>query len=130
MELTRSKDSSAKKCIKSRSINENRTVFVLYALERIVLQPCEAKVINMQIRVKLPHTINAKIWLLSSIQRENISIESNTLIRDSNTNDFVKMELLNRNFNAKVTIQRNQELAFMTLLYEGKEELNTTYKII
>ena len=70
------------------------------------------------------------MWLLPSMQRENISIESNTLIRDSNTNDFVKMELLNRNFNAKVSIGKNQELAFMTLLNERKEEFNITYKII
>ena len=60
MELTRSIEFSTKKHIKKATwINENRTVFVLYSTERIVLQPCEAKVINMQTKVKLPHTINA-----------------------------------------------------------------------
>ena len=52
------------------------------------------------------------------------SIDSNTLIRDSNTNDLVEMELLNRNFNAKVTIAKNQDLAFVTLINKGKEEFN------
>ena len=33
-------------------------------------------------------------------------MKSNTLVRYSNTDDFVKMELLKRNFNAKFTIQR------------------------
>ena len=40
----------------------------------------------------LNYAINAKIWLLPSLIKEIISIESNTLINDSNTNDFIKME--------------------------------------
>ena len=111
MELARLIDFSAKKYVKKpKPINENRTVFVLYAPERIVLRSCEAKVINMQTKIKLPHAINAKIWLLLSLIKEHISIESNTLLKDSNTNDFIKMELLNRNFNADTTIKKIKNL--------------------
>ena len=63
MELTRSIDFSAKKHIKKpTSINENKTIFVLYASEKTVLRPGEAKVIKAQIKLKLQHTINAKNW--------------------------------------------------------------------
>ena len=76
MELARLIDFSAKKYVKKpKPINKNRTVFVLYAPERIVLRSCEAKVINMQTKIKLPHAINAKIWLLLSLIKEHISIE-------------------------------------------------------
>ena len=44
------------------------------------------------------------------------SIERNTLIKDSNSNDFIKIELLNRNFTANAAIRKNRELAFITLL--------------
>ena len=125
MELTRLIDFSVKKHVKNpKAVNKNRTVFVLYAPERIVLRSCEAKVINRQTKLKLAHAINAKIWLLPSLRKENISIESNTLIKDSNTNDFIKMELLNRNFNADATIKKGLELAFITLLIEGKVKLS------
>lgn len=98
--------------------------------KRTVLRFCESKVIDMPIKLKLPHAKNAKTWLLSSLLKDNIDIESNTLIKDSNSNDFIKIEALNRNFNADATIRKNQELAFITLLNEGKEKYNVSYKII
>ena len=104
-----------------------KPVFVLYVQERIVLRSCWAKVINMQTNLKLPHIINAKIWLLPSLIKENITNESNMLVKDSNTNDFIKMELHNRNFNADVSIRKGQELAFIILLNAGKEKLKKTH---
>ena len=105
-------------------------VFVLYVQERIVLRSCRAKVINMQTNLKLPHTINTKIQLLPSLIKENITNESNMLVKDSNTNDFIKMELHDRIFNADVSIKKGQELAFITLLNAGKEKLSALYETI
>ena len=42
------------------------------------------------------------------------------LIKDSNPNDFIKMELLNRKFNAEATIKKGLEIVFITLLNKGK----------
>ena len=73
MQLTRLIDFSAKNHIKiSRSINKNRTVFVLHVPERIMLRPCEAKVINTHTKTKLSHIINAEIWLPAAYMEEKI----------------------------------------------------------
>ena len=84
----------------------------------------------MQTNLKLPHTINTKIQLLPSLIKENITNESNMLVKDSNTNDFIKMELHDRIFNADVRIKNGQELAFITLLNAGKEKLSALYETI
>ena len=84
----------------------------------------------MQTNLKLPHTINTKIQLLPSLIKENITNESNMLVKDSNTNDFIKMELHDRIFNADVSIKNGQELAFITLLNAGKEKLSALYETI
>ena len=52
------------------------------------------------------------------------------LVKDSNTNDFIKMELHDRIFNADVSIKKGQELAFITLLNAGKEKLSALYETI
>lgn len=92
MQLTRLIDFSAKNHIKiSRSINKNRTVFVLHVPERIMLRPCEAKVINTHTKTKLSHIITAEIWLLLPIWKKKLSIESDRMIKDSNANDFIKI---------------------------------------
>ena len=130
IERTRSINFSAKKHVKkTKTVNKNRTVFVLYAPERIMLRSREAKVINMQTKPKLPHAKNSKIWLLPFLIKENISLESCTLINDSNTNDFFKMGLFNRNVVIKtlhqmqtLPLKNSQELTFITLLNEGKEK--------
>ena len=84
----------------------------------------------MQTNLKLPHTINTKIQLLPSLIKENITNESNMLVKDSNTKDFIKMELHDRIFNADVSIKNGQELAFITLLNAGKEKLSALYETI
>ena len=84
----------------------------------------------MQTNLKLPHTINTKIQLLPSLIKENITNESNMLVKDSNANDFIKMELHDRIFNADVSIKKGQELAFITLLNAGKEKLSALYETI
>ena len=48
-------------------INDNGTVFVLFPSEQIKLEPCDlllSIIVNMQIKVQLPHQIRGTVSLL------------------------------------------------------------------
>ena len=44
--------------------NKNSTIFVAYAPKEVRLYPCESTVVNMQLRIKLPHQIKDLILLI------------------------------------------------------------------
>ena len=48
--------------------NENSTIFVAYAPKEVRLYPCESTVVNMQLKMKLPHQIKGLILLLPRYQ--------------------------------------------------------------
>ena len=92
-------------------INDNVTVFVLFPSEQIKLEPCDlllSIIVNMQIKVQLPHQIRGTVSLLPLLSKQSLSIEKQILIRDTYSN--MKTELLNNNFSKNIIIKKIQKL--------------------
>ena len=108
-------------------IHDDGIAFVLHTSEQIKLELSKSIIANMQIKNELPHQIRETISLLPSLSRQSLSIENQTLIRD--TYSDIKIELLNKNLRQSVTIKKNTEIAFIIMLNEGNEKFSVKYKI-
>lgn len=103
-ERKRPLDFSVKKHTKkTKMINNNGIVLVLFTPEQIKLEPCESIIVDMQIKFKLSHQIRETISLLLSLSKQSFSIENQILIRDTYSN--MKIELLHNNF-SKISLLR------------------------
>ena len=121
-------------------------VFILYAPERIRLQPSEIKVVHMKLKLKISRNIigtcillqtfsNHRLKLLNSntiAQSENNKILQNHLDRDEDGDNlppwFLSFELYNKNLNKIFQIRKKQEIGYFIILNNARKEIRHSFK--
>ena len=121
-------------------------VFILYAPERIRLQPGEVKDVNMKLKLKISRNIigtcillqtfsNHGLKLLNSntiAQSENNRILQNHLDRDEDDDNlppwFLSFELHNKNLNKIFQIRKKQEIGYFIILNDAGKEIRHSFK--
>ena len=93
------------------SIDEN--FYVAYSPERVKIKPCETKLLHLKTRINLPVEIEASIGLLLTYVARNLTTENFKRFTNNAKDEFITLDLLNRNFYNTVTIRKNQEFTFI-----------------
>ena len=91
------------------------------------LRPCKSIMLNLQLKIKLPGGVQGIIGLLPSLILQSLTIENSKRITSQNQDEIIKLDLLNRNFNETIKIEKNQEIAGLILLNNSDQSFATSY---
>ena len=121
-------------------------VFILYAPERIRLQPGEIKEVKMKLKLKFSKNIvgtcvllqtfsNHGLQLLNSnsiAQSENNKIMQNYLTQNLDDRNlppwFLSFELFNKNLNKIFQIRKGQEIGYFMIVNDAGKEIRHSFK--
>ena len=118
-------------------------VFILYAPEKIRLQPGEIKEVNMKLKLKFSKNIigtcvllqtfsNYGLQLLNSL---NIAQDENKILQNYlNKKDddfppwFLSFQLFNKSLNKIFQIRRKQEIGYFMIINDAGKEIHHSFK--
>ena len=119
-------------------------VFILYAPERIRLQPGEVKEINIKIKLKISRNIIGTCILLQTFSNHGLKLlNSNTIAQSENNRIlqnhlnvddhnlppwFLSFKLLNKNLNKIFQIRKGQEIGYFTVVNDAGKEIRHSFK--
>ena len=121
-------------------------VFILYAPERIRLQPGEVKEVNMKLKLKISRNIIGTCILLQTFSNHGLKLlNSNTIAQSENNrilqnhlsgegdNDdlppwFLSFELHNKSLNKIFQIRKKQEIGYFIILNDAGKEIRHSFK--
>ena len=121
-------------------------VFILYAPERIRLQPGEVKEVNMKLKLKISRNIIGTCILLQTFSNHGLKLlNSNTIAQSENNrilqnhlsgegdNDdlppwFSSFELHNKSLNKIFQIRKKQEIGYFIILNDAGKEICHSFK--
>ena len=86
-------------------LSTNGRLYKIYSPQNIELEPFESKVLDLQLRTKLPNGVQGIISLLP-IFEQSLTFENRKRITSQTWNEPIKLELLNENFYCKATIEK------------------------
>ena len=108
--------------VRKQKVNEEETFFILYSQETLKIRRCEGSLLNLMIKINLPPGIEAEIGLLLTFITKILPLENFKCLSNKAKQEFITLDLLNRNFCNTVTIGKNQELAYMILINDNEED--------
>ena len=118
-------------------------VFILYAPEKIRLQPGEMMSVNMKVKIKFSKTIIGTCMLLQTFFHYGLKLmNSNTIAQEINAyiqnhvnvneNDcppwILTFELFNKSLNNIFQIRKKQEISYFMILNDGGKEIRFAYR--
>ena len=121
-------------------------VFILYAPERIRLQPGEVKEVNMKLKFKISRNTIGTCILLQTFsnhglkllnadtiaQSENNKILQNHLNQDEDEDNlppwFLSFKLYNKSLNKIFQIRKKQEIGYFVILNDAGKEIRHSFK--
>ena len=114
-------------------------VFVLYAPERIRLQPGEVKNINMKLKIRLQKNIVGCCKLIQTfsengiklLNSQHISSDTNFACIQNHIGDNLppwnlSLEVFNRNMNNIFQLRKNQVMGLFVIINDRGEEISHT----
>ena len=85
--------------------------------------------LNLRLKVNLPHKIESMIGLLPSFVSRKLWRNS-YWISNKRKDEIIQLDILNRHFCKTINIRKNQELAYIFLINQKScDKLVTTYNI-
>ena len=118
-------------------------VFILYAPEKIRLQPGEMMSVNMKVKIKFSKNVIGTCILLQTFSDYGLKLmNSNTIIQEINLNiqnhlnvnenDLppwnLTFKLFNKSFNNVFQLRKKQEIGYFMILNDGGKEIRFAYK--
>ena len=117
-------------------------VFILYAPEKIRLQPGEMMSVNMKVKIKFSKNIIGTCILLQTFSDYGLKLmNSNTIAQEINANIqnhlnvnendlppwILTFELFNKSLNNIFQIKKKQEIGYFMILNDGGKEIRHAY---
>ena len=107
------------------------TNFTLFIHLQNLNRPCESIMLDLRFKIKLPDNVQGIISLLPSLTLQGLTIENHRHLTTETQDDFIKVDILNMNFNNTASIKKNQEIGRLTLLPQDNDEsIVTSYKTL
>ena len=118
-------------------------VFILYAPEKIRLQPGEMMSVNMKVKIKFSKNIIGICMLLRTFSDYGLKLlNSNTIAEEINANIqnhlnvnendlppwILTFELFNKSLNNIFQIRNKQEIGYFMILNDGGKEIPFAYR--
>ena len=108
---------------KQPKLSTDENFHVVYLPETVKMKPCESNLLqHLKTKINVPVGIEASIVLLPTYVARNLTIENFKRFTDNTKDEFITLDLLNRNFYNTVTIRKNQEFAFIILTGDREED--------
>ena len=130
------------KCKRPKKLEND--VFVIYSPEKIMLNPSEIKLINMQVKIFLPKHITGSCRLLFSLSNQKLKLlNSSSISQENNPNIEIEeiygkekylppwnlyFELLNGSFTETITIKNKQDIGYFYITDRVRRGLTFKYK--
>ena len=109
-------------------LSTGETFYAVYSPETFKIKPCESKLLHLKTKINLPVGIEASIRLLPTYAAKNLTIENFKWFTNNTKDEFITLDLLNRNFYNTVTIRKNQEFVFIILIGDrGEDKIVASY---
>ena len=108
----------------------NGRFYRTYLPEKVILKPCESKLLNLHFKIKLPEEIQGYIGLLPIFLEQSLALKNSKPITIETCYKTVKIELINKNFYCATTINKNEEITRLFFLHSRSEILATRYKFL
>ena len=121
-------------------------VFILYAPERIRLQPDKIKEVKMKLKLKFSKNIVGTCVLLQTFSNHGLQfLNSNNVARSENNKImqnyltqnlddcnlppwFLSFQLFNKNLNKIFQIRKRQEIGYFTVVNDAGKEIRHSFK--
>ena len=118
-------------------------VFILYAPEKIRLQPGEMMSVNMKVKIKFSKNIIGTCILLQTFPGYGLKLMNSNMIAQEinlniqnhlnvNENDLppwnLTFKLFNKSFNNVFQLRKKQEIGYFMILNDGGKEIQSAYK--
>ena len=110
---------------KPKSINEQNTIYVLYAPEKIKINAGDCRYVVMDFAIGLPKDIMRTFLIVLSLRVEGLELTYNT---NPECGEKIKFELFNNNRNRKILIKKEEKLALFMTINEELESFQTRYE--
>ena len=94
--------------VQNPPLSTNGRFYKIYSPEKIELGPFESKVLDVQLKIKLPYGVQDIISLLP-IFEQSLTLENRKRITSQTWNELIKLELLIIKFYCKVTIEKKMK---------------------
>ena len=116
---------------KPPELSEEKNFYIVYSSKKFKLRSHNSVMLDSQTKINLPDGIEASIGLLPTFVTRNLTIEIFRRLSNKTNDNFVQLDILNRDFYNTVSMKKNQEFAYIILL-NGKSSDNvlTTYNIL
>ena len=108
-----------------KSINEENTVYVLYAPERIKMNAGDLRYVVMDFAADLPKGIMGTFLIVPSLRVEGLDLTYNT---NPGCGNKIRFELFNKNHSRKIDVKKREKLALFMTINEGTERFQTKYE--
>ena len=113
---------------KQLNFSTDENFYVAYSPETVKIEPCESKLLHLKTKINLLVVIEASIGLLRTYVARNLTIENFKRFTNNTKDEFITLDLLNRNFYNTVTTRKNQDFAFIILIGDREEDkIATSY---
>ena len=114
---------------KRPTLNDDSSFYVIYSPWTFKVRPKENILLDLQFKIEIPKHIDWTIGLLPSYTRK-LSIENSKEIARIKDN-FIVLDILNRDFNNNFTIKKYQELGYILLNNQKSyEKIVTEFDLI
>ena len=114
---------------KRPTLNDDSSFYIIYSPRTFKIRPKENILLDLQFKIEIPKHIDWTIGLLPSYTRK-LSIENSKEIARIKDN-FIVLDILNRDFNNNFTIKKYQELGYIFLNNQKSyEKIVTEYDLI
>ena len=116
---------------KPPELSEHKNFYIVYSPKKFKLRSHNSVMLDSQIKINLPDGIEASIGLLPTFVARNLTMEIFRRLSNKTKDNFLQLDILNRDFYNTVSMKKNQEFVYIVLLNEkSSDNVLTTYNIL
>ena len=108
---------------KAPQLSLDEKFYIIYSPMKFNFRPCKSIFLNLRLKIKLPDSVQSIIGFSPSLILQKLTIENFKRLTPGMQDEFIKVDLPNRNFHDTVKIKKNQRIAGL-ILFE------TSYKYL
>ena len=116
--------------IKKPDMTNSDKFYEVYSPKQFKLRPRNSIYLDLKFNVETSKVLEPWINLLPSIKGLGLNIENEDWANNKTKDNTIQLHLLNKSFNYKINISKDQCIAFIFLLGEFSTDLITTKYIL
>ena len=112
--------------IKQPNMTNKDKCYKVYLPEKFKLRPRKEIYLDLKFNIQMPETIDPWLNLLPSLKVIGLHIENEDWASNKTKDNTIQIHVLNRSFNYKINVKKNQCIGFIFLLGEKYSDIINT----